>query len=155
MQLTNQVISLEQAKNLKGLGIEQQSSLFYYYSLYEVNANPTIAIGYGEIRVAEPHFQNLFIWTKRMWQSEQEDLTEPPISAFTASELIAMLPTGIDFMATTESDMKVYRGYDYEGLDIVNWWCHSLCEIMAACLIHLLSNNHITAAECNQRLLTA
>lgn len=165
MKLTEQVCTLEQAKRLKELGIEQSKNLFYFT---EINKDD-----YWIIPVIE--------WTKFV-ALNRECLIYPDnasywhignseiIATFTVAELGVMLPhpSSLNEMGgwlhnsecdTTSTDgLPWYLLWEYDldkenagfGRHIISGVTEA--EARAAMLIYLLENNLVTAAEVNDRL---
>jgi len=128
MKIENQVCTAQQGKRLMELGISNES--LFHHVIEET------ALGI-ERRVAY--------------------LASPPnnhIPAFTVAELGVMMPSGYDTMRL-EADLNKWRGYDLDGADCPSDFFDTEAECRAAMIIFLLENGHITADECNKRLLNA
>lgn len=156
MKLEKQVCTLEQAKRLKELGIEQQS----HFTWYEVSdgsdeGNPDAeGVEWYEILAQKDHHRMMdmavYPVASDLTTSDGEFCSTRGIySAFTVAELGAMLPTAYDTMRTAEG----WRGYGNQGYDYPTEEVYeNESEPRAVMLIHLLENNNITATDCNNRL---
>lgn len=140
MKLQDQVCSIEQAKTLKELGVEQDS-IFYYDARYD-----------------EPSLFMPSYWSyrKRGILVEEKEATADLrqkgllIAAFTVAELGVMLPPGYETMYCTNDG---WRGFDLDGKDMCDSATYDTeAHARAEMLIHLLLTKAITAAEVNGRL---
>lgn len=139
MTLQQQVCTLQQAKRLKELGIEQESSLAYYYT--------------GDTSTNVDHL--LF-----RLSGSSDDPYNLCFAAFTVSELFQMIPEGSTFGGDW------YMRYCWKGISfgynrknaglphIEQAWYKpdEIAIALADLLIHLLENNLVTASDCNKRL---
>jgi hypothetical protein len=127
MKLENQVISRQQAEQLKALGIEQVSVACY--------------IG-DELHLFEKAFYN--------W-AEQKNMSA--VAAYTVAEMFKMLDP-ISYSTATSKGFEfgfqffLKKGFTEHLIKPMN-------EALGDLLIHLLKNDLITAEEINQRLLAA
>lgn len=161
MKLSKQVVSLEQAKKLKELGVEQES-LFCFIG--DDNPDPKYNL---------PH--KLYL-TNEAYSEVGAGWYENRIAAFTVAELGVMLPEPFvkrfDFPGYTTPKSKKYEvffstwfwdasgkrtfgcRYDHDGNINISLGSSIGCEAeaRAALLIHLIENNHITVEAINQRL---
>jgi hypothetical protein len=135
MKLENQVCTLEQAKRLKELGVEQHSLCCYmaYGSEFIGNENPCLNNFYKADT-------NSFLWA----------------SAFTAAELIKMNAGngGIDIGCTKESKGKFYiqtGGFGENKPEFTYY--DSFAQASAAKLINALENEWLDVETCNSRLV--
>jgi hypothetical protein len=153
MKLEDQIISLEQAMMLRGLGIIQLS-LFYHID--------NRGIGYEGIKQRD--------YIKNIQDGIPIDAgVIKYFSAFTVAELGVMLPARIKECRLTqwsiygESNETISYGmqYRYRPNDPVNYGIFPDSSIFgdteaiarAKLLIALMENKTITPEECNQRLL--
>lgn len=146
MKIENQVCTLEQAKKLKTLGINQDAAYLCFlensagkYILDTVEGNfNSHCIDY-EISVHPGGFEASFI--------------EQVIAAFTVAELGVMLPSETHTQRTGSEDSE-YDNWEWvdDGNGNANGLYNTEVEARAAMLIYLLENNLTTAEEVNQRL---
>lgn len=137
MKLEQQVCTLEQAKRLKELGVDQDISLFEHVEY-------TFERGNSSIENRRPNRLN------KEWV----------YSAFTVAELGQMLPN--DLQPNSGRHWSWYHrhtwkgesvGYSAHGIDpIEQGWYDTEAEARAAMLIHLLETKTITAEQVNERL---
>lgn len=151
MKLENQVCTLEQAKRLSDLGIEQES--LFRNSLVIENEDYSWKLGY--------------------W-NEYGDGSES-YAAFTVAELSMMLPTHINYedetyfleiilgskrwlaeWHTNKKDLSIVSDGELDRPRGVLWNTYKgnkyLVNVLADWVIALLENNVMTAEEVNQRL---
>lgn len=137
MKLEAQVTNLELSKKLKSLNVKQESIFYYYYEEKIIGGND---LSGNEIRTD-------------LIAVHSEDL----ISAFTASELLEILPhciekDNIQYGLTIQKGHKhYYLIYDTHTMD--NDWCRNeiliendgnyLCEALAKMLITLIEQKII------------
>lgn len=138
MKLIDQVISLDQAKLLKSLGVKQESH-FYHHPNFE-----TPAPGHTSVKKYGTQYK----------VTQVKNDAAVTLSAFTVAELGVMLPTGYDTMRVTGKtpDNSAWQGYDMAGRDFTKEPYSTEAECRAAMLIHLLENKLITVEEVNARL---
>jgi hypothetical protein len=145
MKLQDQVCTLEQAKKLSELGINQKSLFYYTQDNTPLNSN-LATWGYRQ--------ENMPVYVKYLRQS---DISTSDLffeySAFTVAELGMMLPS---------ETLTIRRGSEY--LEFPNWewenegqqkgWGCFDTEASARAdhLIMLLENNLIKVKEVNERL---
>jgi hypothetical protein len=120
MKIEDQVCSLELAKRLKELGVKQES-YFYWFVL--------VGIGTARLRNNE-------------WRPEVSG--EEPISAFTVSELMEMLPAYIDTKKnepfnTFYFDLRKRTAKNIQY--IVNYYCDTVDQTVNIVPYQLLSKN--------------
>lgn len=128
MKIENQVISLEQAKRLKELGIEQLSVFCYMAHGKDFTGSEVVSIN-NFYKAPEPDFT---------W-----------VSAFTVSELQLMCGT----MGNVEiSEHNPTEGCFYSYYNKKFVYFKTLAAAFAAKLIRNLENEYYTAAEANERL---
>lgn len=153
MVLSKQVCSLEQAKKLKELGIEQ-NSLYYFYGaiINGISSTPIVNLynwEYGTI--VKNDIPNDAI----LGNSKNENY-----SAFTVAELGVMLPRTITFNKT-QACRLMFETFNCFGVayirnssrQSIKRFENSIEAIPRAdMLIYLLENKLITASDCNQRL---
>lgn len=137
MKIENQCCSLEQAKRLKELGVEQKS--FFWW-------NKTNSQKDGEhkfIEAADAHD-----YTIRWKKPEQYGSDWQMFSAFSGSELGAI--TDFEFSTWRNGQNK----WVISRHDAFDKWMYgdTEAECRANLLIHLLENNLITSEEVNKRL---
>lgn len=136
MRLSEQAISLEQAKKLKDLGVVQES--YFYYQHY-----PKTVYIEEFMAIVSPLSKEGVAHAGECW------------SAFTVAELGVMI--GWDYVCTfyaygawhwcdlrNEEPMSIAKSYKRKS--------QTEAEARANMLICLLENNHITVEEVNQRL---
>lgn len=143
MKLSEQVISLEQAKRLKELGIEQKSICYHHFQK-----------DYGFAGVQENKENHTVSFGKPPM------ITDMAYSAFTVAELGVMLPpftyswmgraNTYGCVSSNQEPNDDYINYSVENGQISNGANEAECR--AAQLIYLLENNLVTPAEINQRL---
>lgn len=135
MKLENQVCSMQQAKHLAELGVEQHQSLFAWTC---VMPDPS-----GE----QYSFEILYT------DSPPQTLEEFIASAFTVAELGVMLPAGKYDTCGWSDGWRIYTEDGHDAIGDVTF--SSEADARASVLIHLLENKHITAEEVNNRLQSA
>lgn len=112
MDLTDQVTNLEISKKLKELGVKQKS-LFYYQNIPYSNGEKCIELMIVEVK--SNNGENVIMNT----ETENDD--NPKYSAFTASELMQLLPYHI---TTTEPEpFNSYRLYISGSVIVKNPEC--------------------------------
>jgi len=133
MKIENQVVTIEQAKKLKELGVEQK--VLYQWKVNDVQ---TVVID-----------TPMAMWIERY---------VPPVgnafyAAFTVAELGVMLPSETHTQRTGSEDSE-YDNWEWvdDGNGNANGLYNTEVEARAAMLIYLLENNLTTAEEVNQRL---
>ena len=133
MKLEQQVCTLEQAKKLKELGVEQK--VLYQWKVNDVQ---TVVID-----------TPMAMWIERY---------VPPVgnafyAAFTVAELGVMLPSET-FTQRTGSEDSEYDNWEWvdDGNGNANGLYETEAEARAAMLIYLLENHLTTPEEVNQRL---
>jgi len=137
MKISDQVNSIEQGQRLFELGILCRQSLYFH-----VNYR-------GKWNVWT---EDVFVW------NAMDDV----YSAFTVAELGVMLPcyyystknaypTGQFGMSHTIDD--VCKSFVDDTDQYLLGASNTEAQARAAMLIYLLENNHITASDCNQRLM--
>jgi hypothetical protein len=143
MKIENQVCSIEQAKLLKSLGIEQESLFFWYNQPHDNGKDEyweTEEVAY------RPWFVNA-----SYPEDESEGCTyyahgTEQYSAFTVSELAAMIGKGTNAASllydAVQSQMNRSHSFTI---------CYSP-EFLANCVISMLQTGRITAEEINERL---
>lgn len=135
MKIQDQVCTLEQAKRLKELGINQQSH--YSWDLDNVH-------GWRVKGLAADVLNS---------NSRLFELVESAVSAFTVAELGVMLGGKEHYLPyfTGKVWQRMTKKRQYTNITITG---ESEGEARAAMLIHLLTNNHsgLTPDEVNQRL---
>lgn len=135
MKLIDQVITLEQAKRLKELGIRQDAS----HAAWLRN---------------ECHKETEFwCWPVEAQGISNRGYSSPAtgclegFSAFTVAELGEMLPPGYDTMYCVNDG---WRGFDLDGVDMLGSKAFNTeAEVRAAMLIHLIKTNVVTVDEIN------
>jgi hypothetical protein len=142
MDLSKQVIILQQAKRLKELGIVQESAFYHDLNMYDEQ--------WGLI-------------PKHELEQKVEVLgIGEAYSAFTVAELGVLLPRdkyGAGRYYTIQDAYLPTLGFsvwdfnENEQVETVEKVYLTEAEARAALLIFLLENNHTTAEEVNQRLL--
>lgn len=146
MNLQDQVISLEQAKRLKELGVVQES-LFCFIG--DDDPDP---------RYNMPH--KLYLTTEA-YSEVGAGWYDSRIAAFTVAELGVMLPGTQNVISQPVHIDDLSRGFlcarlitKGTGFDLIGPFLDGLteAEARAAMLIHLLENNLITVEEVNNRL---
>lgn len=140
MKLQNQVCTLEQGKRLKEMDIVQ-SSYFYH-------------------TVCPNNIINTHEYISEFGRLPIKDIDV--YSAFTASELMAMLPTEFQengkwyYLAVSgvEKYQVTYGRVDatYKPCLFLTGLLDTLSQALADMVIQLLENNHVTPDECNERL---
>lgn len=144
MKLEQQVISLQQAKRLKELGIDQES-LFYFY---EANIN-----GIESVPIV-----NKMNWHYGTWESAENvdnclegNVTNQCYSAFGVSELGVMLGWYIEKVTFHNGGYLIHE----KGLpdDAFFYYKNSETEIRADLLIYLIEKGIILISDCNARLI--
>lgn len=144
MKLQDQVITLEQAKKLKELGVNGDSA-FRWLCLSEVNGlNSTY--DYWEI-----HYDNPI------------KVCKDRLPAYTVAELGQVLPFWVEDPEDKQCyPLDMYRfnpdwewHIAYQGTSdksLISLTAHTEAEARAKMLIHLLENNHTTPEQVNQSL---
>lgn len=135
MKLENQVVSLNQAKKLKELGVAQNSLLSW--------------LDYSE----NPHGPKI-VWSSMM--AFEKDPTYV-YAAFNVAEMGVMLPKAFGVCNWSFYHRHCWKGesvgYTSFGKQpIEQGWYATEAEARCDMLIRLLENNIITAAEVNERL---
>lgn len=142
MKLQDQVCTLEQAKRLKELGVEQVGAIFYHSHIWNVS------------------------WQIR--QARFADESFPYFAAFTVAELGLMLPKEFQYKGTKcyiQIWLQNAAGFS-ACINKIDWFdgqeihpeiarhtnFKSEAELRASMLIYMLETNLITAAEVNERL---
>lgn len=127
MRLENQVCTLEQAKKLKALGIEQKAT-FYYYN--------------NELNLLRTY-------------SDHGYLVVNSVAAFTVAELGLILPDQFSSWKYQSSDGERWDCAAEENRYYSHLieYCKTEAEARAAMLIYLLENDHITSETVNSLLL--
>lgn len=131
MKLSDQVCTLDQAKRLKELGINQEAYFSWFYatdrddipSLNKASRHDCAMCGHP----ITPYFAE--------------------VSAWTVAELGLMLPCGYD---TMQCSGEGWHGYDLDTGDYGPYPTEAMCR--GYMLIHLLETKTITAEEVNKRL---
>lgn len=165
MKLSEQVISLEQAKRLKELGVIQES-LFYHTHFTGNGDGYFFSSKHNEI-----YFKDNCKEYKDIGDYDFENSPMTPTgedragrykiaSAFTVAELGVMLPpftyswmgraNTYGCVSSNQEPNDDYINYSVENGQISNGANEAECR--AAQLIYLLENNLVTPAEINQRL---
>lgn len=134
MKLENQVCTLEQAKKLKELGIDQETE--FYFRM-------------GKIW----HFREVTDWPNQeqlydLIQSGAEG--ERIFAAYTVAELGEMLPIGFYSVACADHSDWLCDNQNYATANIGA--SKNEAECRAAMLIHLIESKLITVEEINNRL---
>jgi len=156
MKLEQQVVSLELAKKLKELGVDQyeaafkwQKGYFFIESVSDPKTNKVEETGWKvkDNGVMYTTGQEVFKW----WYPEVQKIEAEQYAAFTSTELGEMLPLylkkdadrGISFSVET-CGLHIYKAYDNSG-----WIVHylhdsisakTLADAMAKMLIYLIKN---------------
>lgn len=142
MKINDMVVSLELAKRLKKLGVTQ-NSLFYYQNNPYNDGEDCIDLMIKEL--VSKNGENAIM------NSECENDSYPKYSAFTASELVEILPKYINdydifltFNTKVDKKWEVYYGGDgYDG--IIYFFTpiadENVHDALAKLLIHLIENN--------------
>lgn len=131
MTLKQQVCTLEQAKKLSALGIEQRKGIFEWC-----------------VFMPDPLGESWCYTPVYFLEAIEEQLHEWIASAFTLTELMAMLPS--DWAVWTDEGQYVCGEYhDMQNLYMLG---KTAAEAVAAELISLLEDKEISADECNKRL---
>jgi hypothetical protein len=131
MKLEHQVISLEISKQLKALGVEQDS-LFYWWQPEDAGTDNYIILYQIEINDAE--FKKC-------------------ISAFTASELLELMPYNLPYMGMLrigrqsalypERWVIIYEERLMEGHFLIERKSNNLANACGEMLIHLIENGYV------------
>jgi hypothetical protein len=148
MKLEKQVCTLEQAKQLKKLGIAQ-TGLWSYFK----------AQSHAGFCLTDMALRHVWILTGNPYDREDILFT----SAFSVAELGVMLPQTIKFCKTQKASIQlsrfnaftIYYNRHSSGSNVCMTESYNEAEARAKMLIHLLESNFITAEEVNQRLLLA
>lgn len=144
MKIQDMVCTLEQAKELKELGIEQVGVFSWAYDI----TNEQWDISHRSV-------ESLLL-TKDS-NSQMAAAVVGYYSAFTTDELLAMLPDvilGFEFQISKIGN-SYYCEYVYHSDDGDRLMCHGAhhpAESLAITLIHCLKQNYFTADEANKRL---
>ena len=126
MKLSEQVCTLEQAKRLKELGIEQKSICYHHFQK-----------DYGFAGVQENKENHTVSFGKPPM------ITDMAYSAFTVAELGVMIPAEYFLPSNKDGAWWMSHGMTFEKTE---------AEARATMLIQLLQANKVTPAEVNQRL---
>lgn len=139
MKLERLVASLELCKELKELGVRQDSQ-FYWVRPADYN--------YWILITHEEAHKNLAPGTNISWMIETDTY-----SAFTSGELGVALPkdAGIEFELSQENGWTI-SGYDINRGSVYFVSDETEADARAKMLIHLLKNKMITVEEVNERL---
>lgn len=132
--LEQQVISLEQAKKLKALGVKQES-LYTYHRYLPANDEKLVP-----------------------WEYVHNSLN-PKFSAFTCAELFAALPEGYYLdkednkyeMMQKDEDGRLEEIFELGKIDATELFDNPT-QAIANLLIHLLESKIITVNEINERI---
>ena len=166
MKKTDQICLHEQAEKLKALGINQESSLFYFVNKWRNPRNEEINNGEHIITDDEMHITTI---RGRSRGTEVEF-----VSAFTVAELGVMLQQGDTGMPVYENKLDTSSDVSI-AVSIETWMLPNIfnCRIInkespprvykecksryeaharAELLIYMLKNKLLTAEEANQRL---
>lgn len=148
MQLSQQVCSLEQAKRLKELGINQDA-VFSWCGDQEMRL-----LDYGKdgVKYSNWTFVSNTHPINNMEADYRDDVpsAKPFAAAYSCAELGVMLNATI--IGATQSGELIERNWhddiEQEGFGLFD----TEAQARAALLIKLLESGTITAAECNERL---
>jgi len=155
MKIENQVCTLEQAKRLKELGVQQDAymSFVWFINSERVNLHRTITA-----KKLTDHAQKKY---------ESANHNNKVCAAFTVAELGVMLPEDLYIPYKGNSGKKrkypqhlhCFKQLKYsvnytggESREFLTQHGDTEAEARATMLIHLLKNNLLTAEEVNQRL---
>jgi hypothetical protein len=107
MNLSEQVCSLELSKKLKELGVKQDS--LFYYASYSIHENELAS---NELIFFIDNKRNV-ISSGFSWFCDDESPIDQKYSAFTASELLELLPTEISYQQISHYLSIISRGNYY------------------------------------------
>lgn len=143
MTIENQVTSLEPSKQLRELGVRQES--LFWWATFRNESSPKEQWGnvYSEI-IPEDQLEDL---------QERRYLKDLSVcSAFTASELGELLPVEFHNDDLEKFSMRIWKDYDGQwfvvyfnskgGYEFIEFG--TLADAMAKMLIHLLENKLMT-----------
>lgn len=153
MDIQKQVNSVEQGKRLQELGITVNG----YFSWFGERGHKLLDMGSEGVAVKEWLYIAATVPVNNMDADHRNDIGQqtPLYPAFTVAEISEMLPyenilywkmAGGSF--TCSKDVVIQNSTDC----VKNVYAETLAECLAAMLIYLLENGHVTAAECNERL---
>ena len=130
MKIENQVVTIEQAKKLKELGVTAEPLFWYVIDIDPITPLDII----------------------QKWQHSNFDQCEK-YPAYTVAELGVMLPSET-FTQRTGSEDSEYDNWEWvdDGNGNANGLYETEAEARASMLIYLLENNLTTPEEVNQRL---
>lgn len=162
MDISKQVCSLEQAKRLQDLGVNYENSPYTW--MYAVLSNDgdkfeDVPMLFRDNTGEYDKWPAMPFGDKWNDATEEDYETKGNYPAFTVAELGVMLPenAGTGNYAQDELMMRYCNETSVERLPDIDAFFRLLTDpkFLAALLIHLLENNHITAEEVNQRLKAA
>ena len=130
MKIENQVVTIEQAKKLKELGVTAEPLFWYVIDIDPITPLDII----------------------QKWQHSNFDQCEK-YPAYTVAELGVMMPSET-FTQRTGSEDSEYDNWEWvdDGNGNANGLYETEAEARASMLIYLLENNLTTPEEVNQRL---
>lgn len=181
MKLQDQVISFEQAKRLKELGVRAET-FWEWLECAEFDEDGSKVIKWHPVLFYN-HELDMFSapgdYSHLMNDDGDFHETKGNAPAFTVAELGVMLPDGGDCRGKHWAQFQTFRVI--KGVQSSQQWCcycdesspsgsneygddvyrvakkvygHTEAEARATMLIYLLENNLTTASECNKRLTT-
>lgn len=140
MKLEAQVITKDQAKRLKELGINAEALWYWVYTKKDGMYSTQAGVCHKE-------------WAKEIiGDNEGDEFDHEMAAAYGVAELGVMLPAGYDTMFCTDGG---WRGYNHDGYDFSKSPYKYEAELRADMLISLLEDKLITPEDCNKRLLEA
>jgi hypothetical protein len=164
MELSQQVITIEQAKRLKELGVVQKSSLFSWFGDESV---------INEDAKTMTHPKWVFIKQTESVNLQDDDnrndlgINEPIAAAFTVAELGVMLPRNFASFYCGYDIWRIANTFDYAGGNdtdnigdyykgnsktYINFNSTAEAVVRGNMLIYLLENNRITSEGVNSSL---
>lgn len=148
MKLQDQVCTLEQAKQLRELGVSQDS-------LFSWCGDETNRLMDGGASGVE-YGKWVFVNTTKSANNQEEDhrdlvpSAKPFAAAFTVAELGVMLPTlGIKRVKSNNGQGQDYHWLEFKSQD---WSDINEAQLLSKFLIYLLEEKIITPEEVNNRL---
>lgn len=151
MKLEQQIVSLELAKKLKELGVQQDSQWYRKEMLGVWHTGDSLEIKDGEIQNQNKPESKSFIMNCNM--VTPEDLNFDTVSAYTVAELGEILPTSIDVKEKGGGEifkLAIWRHLNkwsvfYGGQDycLCSFEDETEADARAKMLIYLLENNLI------------
>lgn len=142
MNIESQVTSLELSKKLKELGVKQES--LWYWTRIKISLNKKIMESEEFTISCKENYDHIgydSVYVTGCSECNYGDKISEIYSAFTASELLELLPENYKFVKQSDQWHVITNGCLKCTLEDTLTFCENLSNACAKMLIHLIENN--------------